>query len=291
MTTIHLITSDQHLVAVQKVKLASGDVNSVKLNVSFDNMWDRYGARTAVFYTSKDSTRYEVLLIDDECVVPEEVLANEAVLYIGIRAATTDGTAIKTSSVVQLKIVQGVNAAETTISPTMDLFQQYLAALDSKVAPIRLDVDSQLETFMSQLLQKNLNMQFIKRKGDGNCTESNPIYVDLEFEPDVVLFFDKGNMAVFAKNSGAYVKNYSYKNVYDDDDELVYTRTAYLLNVLVSQRDNGSNYIRWYSKEDTVLTTEGIQDRHANDTIGADECFNSNNKWYYILALGNAVEE
>lgn len=150
MTTIRLLTSGQHLGAVQKVKLASGDVDSVFLDVSFDSSWDEFTARTAVFYTSQDDTVLEMLLIDNKCTVPHEVLAKEGTLFIGVRAVTTDGTKIKTSSIVKLKIVQGANAAYTTISPTMDLYQQYLAALREGAEPIlnkiKADVDAYVAT-------------------------------------------------------------------------------------------------------------------------------------------------
>lgn len=150
MTTIRLLTSGQHLAAVQKVKLASGDVDSVFLDVSFDSSWDEFAARTAVFYTSQDDTVFEMLLVDNKCTVPHEVLAKECTLFIGIRAVTTDGAKIKTSSIVKLKIVQGANAAYTTISPTMDLYQQYLAAMREQIDPALTEANKKLDKHIEE---------------------------------------------------------------------------------------------------------------------------------------------
>ena len=151
MTTIRLLTSGQHLGAVQKVKLASGDVDSVFLDVSFDSSWDEFTARTAVFYTSHDDTVLEMLLIDNKCTVPHEVLAKEGTLFIGVRAVTTDGTKIKTSSIVKLKIVQGANAAYTTISPTMDVYQQYLAAMREGADPVFNEIKGEIAAYIDEI--------------------------------------------------------------------------------------------------------------------------------------------
>ena len=152
MTTLYLTTSDQHLITAQKVKIASGDINSVQLCVTFDSLWDNYPARTAVFYTSNDDTRIEVLLIDNACVIPSEVLTESCILYVGIRGVSSDGTKVKTSAIVQHKIVPGVGSGKTTISPTMDLYQQYIAAMDNRVDPIFNEIRTKLaEDFAEQL--------------------------------------------------------------------------------------------------------------------------------------------
>ena len=149
MTSLYLTTSDQHLITSQKVKIASGDINSVQLCVNFDSMWDNYPARTAVFYTSKDETKIEVLLTDNACVIPSEVLAESCILYVGIRGVSMDGTKVKTSVIVQHKIVPGVGAGATTIEPTMDLYQQYIAAMNERVDPIFGEVKTTLAEQLS----------------------------------------------------------------------------------------------------------------------------------------------
>jgi hypothetical protein len=148
MTEINLMTSGQRLIVTQRVVIASGDIESVQAKVIFDSAWDNYPVRTATFYTSKDSTVYERLMVDNECTVPPEVLAESATLFIGIRGASTDGAKIKTSSLVKYKIEPGAVSGNTTLTPSMDLYQQFLASLDDKVDPIRADVYAKMEAKM-----------------------------------------------------------------------------------------------------------------------------------------------
>lgn len=148
MTTISLMTNDQLLIAVQKPTVAAGDQNSVILHVDFDSAWDGFTARSAVFYTSNDATVYEQLLTENECFIPAEVLAETGTLFIGVRGIPTDGSAIKTSSIVNYRIVKGAtDGAETTISPAQDMYQQYLAAMDAKLAPIYAQLEEKIQEY------------------------------------------------------------------------------------------------------------------------------------------------
>lgn len=105
MTTIKLSANDQVLSIVTQPKIASGDINSVLLQVDFDDGWDGY-IRTAVFYTSLDETVYKADLTDDQCIVPYEVLAEPGTLFIGVRGVKSDNT-VKTTILVKYKIELG----------------------------------------------------------------------------------------------------------------------------------------------------------------------------------------
>lgn len=106
MTTIYLVTADQLLQIGEKPKLASGDQNSVLLNVEFDAEWDGYGKR-AVFFTEEDKTVYEIALTDNECIIPHEVLDEAGTLYIGVRGVSSANAAVKTSTLVKYRIEKG----------------------------------------------------------------------------------------------------------------------------------------------------------------------------------------
>ena len=205
MTTIRLLTSGQHLGAVQKVKLASGDVDSVFLDVSFDSSWDEFTARTAVFYTSHDDTVLEMLLIDNKCTVPHEVLEKESTLFIGVRALTTDGTKIKTSSIVKLKIVQGANAAYTTISPTMDAYQQYLAAMSEQIDPVLKEEHDKIDKHINECADKTLSevagvvlwtnldptAEFAAQKIEIDLSDYNRIHILFKFTDDTAVYAEE----------------------------------------------------------------------------------------------------
>lgn len=136
MTKINLITQGQQLINASKVVVAAGDINSVQLCVDFDSAWKEYPVRSATFYTSKNDTVQEMLLLNDQCIVPFEVLAEACVLFIGVRGITTDGEGVKTSSLVKYKISEGATAGDKTLTPTMDLYQQYLSAVKAEADPV-----------------------------------------------------------------------------------------------------------------------------------------------------------
>lgn len=136
MTTLKVATADQTLVALEKVKIASGDIESVFLEAEFDSAWDGFINRTASFHTSNDSTPHEVLLIDDKCTIPAEVLANVGTLYVGIVGVSNDGTAVKTSSIAGYTIRQGVAHSFSTVTPELDLYRQYIKATKEAVSPV-----------------------------------------------------------------------------------------------------------------------------------------------------------
>ena len=156
MTTIYLLTQGQQLINASKVVVASGDVKSVQLRVEFDSAeWKEYTNRSATFYTSNDPTVHEMLLLNNKCVVPFEVLQESGVLFIGVRGVSSDGERVKTSTIVKYKISKGAVAGDKTLTPTMNLYQQYLAALKNEAAPaiesIKAEVEKALETEIEAL--------------------------------------------------------------------------------------------------------------------------------------------
>jgi hypothetical protein len=166
MTMIRVMLNDQSLIAAEKVKIASGDIESVFLSAEFDENWTDFTVRTASFYTSHDSNPIEMLLTGNQCTVPAEVLAKPGTLYVGIVGATTDGSAVKTSTITGFKISQGANHAYTTIAPVLSLYQQFLSAVKAEVDPIVKEAKSKLEA----------EYEAIKAKFLKPCDFSNPIH-------------------------------------------------------------------------------------------------------------------
>lgn len=130
MTYIRLAANDQKLNIAEGPKLASGDQNSVFLRLVFSGHWAGY-EKSAVFFTSWDKTVYEVILEDNECVVPHEVLRIGGELYIGVRGVDPNTMAVKTSTLVKYRIDKGAPVGDaTSVDPTPDVYQQILAKLD-----------------------------------------------------------------------------------------------------------------------------------------------------------------
>ncbi len=126
MTTIYAATNDQVLVATILPKIARNNINMVRLYVAFDSSWDDT-VKSAVFYTSKNPLPYEVILSDGYCLIPQEVLAEEAKLYITVKGVLSTG-AVKTSTVLAVKVLDGTPTVIIS-DPTPSVYQQMLTAI------------------------------------------------------------------------------------------------------------------------------------------------------------------
>lgn len=151
MTQIKLRTSDQHLIAAQKVKIAKGDINSVLLHVEFDSHWGEFTERKALFRNDavNGNEAQDILMIGDECIVPPEVLSKSGTLEISVTGYTSDGKTKKTSTIVHLKVLESLKDASTTVAPTMDLYMQYLAAVQEEINPISEKINAGIEATLS----------------------------------------------------------------------------------------------------------------------------------------------
>ena len=130
VTIIRLYADDQRLAVGSSPKIASGDQNSVQIQVSFSGNWSDY-VKSAVFFSSWDKAVYEVLLTDGKCLVPHEVLEKSGYLHIGVRGVNPDTQAVKTSTLVKYKIEKGAPVGDaTSVEPTPDVYQQILKKLD-----------------------------------------------------------------------------------------------------------------------------------------------------------------
>lgn len=122
MTNIQVKTSDQVLTATVLPKVACNNMNTVRLSVDFDSAWNGL-TKSAVFYSSADPTRYEVVLSSDgNCLVPAEVLTEAGHLFISVKGV--DGTGkVKSSTLLKYKILPGTPSMVVS-DPTADVYQQ-----------------------------------------------------------------------------------------------------------------------------------------------------------------------
>lgn len=152
MTMIRLVATDQLLSIAHQPKVASGDQNSVAIHVDFDSKWDAYG-KSAVFFTSKNKTAYEVILTDGECTVPHEVLAKPGNIYIGVRGVDSTNRKVKTSSLVKYKIAEGTPSGDgTTAEPTPDVYQQLLTSVNETKNYVETIVEEEIKPFSENMV-------------------------------------------------------------------------------------------------------------------------------------------
>ena len=138
MTTIYAKTSDQVLISTVMPRVASNNQNTVRFHVDFDTPWEGY-VKSAVFHTSIDPTPYEVLFSSDgNCLIPAEVLVDEAALYIGVRGVKIASGEVKSSTELKYKVLPGTPS--TVISdPSPNVYQQLLkenAMLKSRLSEL-----------------------------------------------------------------------------------------------------------------------------------------------------------
>lgn len=139
MTEIKLHTYGERLIVTEKVTLSSGNVNSAIVVVEFDEIWKDYPNKCAIF-SREGKEGVEVLatqildtdgnIVDEYFKIPPSVLKTKGVLEIGIRGDSKDGGKVLTSTIIRYNIERGASLGTITLEPDMDLYQQYLAAMD-----------------------------------------------------------------------------------------------------------------------------------------------------------------
>lgn len=144
MTVIRISAADQELTVVQEPTVASGDVETVKVEATVSEHWNGF-TLSAVFFTDKDKTVYEIILSQNACNIPREVLTEACTLYIGLRGVLTSGE-VKTSDLIKYKVVRGApTGTATAAGATPDVYQQFLAAVRNAEAlaqSVRDDADA-----------------------------------------------------------------------------------------------------------------------------------------------------
>lgn len=126
-STIKARVADQTLTITSAPKLASGGENEIRVEVGFDAYWDGLG-KTAIFYR-KENHVYHVVMVNDVCVIPREVMAEAGRLYFGVIG--TAGSSVRTTEVVALKVEQGAITGLGNLEPLPDVYKQVLEAYEN----------------------------------------------------------------------------------------------------------------------------------------------------------------
>lgn len=126
MTTIKLKTIDENLEFTSSPPVYSGDVNTISIQFEFDEFWDGF-VKTAVFYRDI-SKPYQVVLNDDTCYIPHEVMKTAGRIFLGVFGVKEDK--VKTSEVVFYDVGTGVMTYGSIPEPSDELWQQILSELN-----------------------------------------------------------------------------------------------------------------------------------------------------------------
>lgn len=111
MTTLKLVTCDQHLVLQKQPVVASGDKNSVQVQIELCSMWDGFDVKVAFYKDGNRDFVLDIPLEDGACMVPPEMLDTPCVLNIGIWGKDASGR-YKTSTMVKYRVLEGTPIEE-----------------------------------------------------------------------------------------------------------------------------------------------------------------------------------
>lgn len=106
MTTLKFMTVDQHLVLQRQPTVASGDKNSVLIQIQLCPMWDGFYVKVAFYKDGNRDFVLDIPLEDGACMVPPEMLDSPCVLNIGIWGKDARGR-YKTSTMVKYRVAEG----------------------------------------------------------------------------------------------------------------------------------------------------------------------------------------
>lgn len=106
MTTLKFTTVDQHLVLKRQPVVASGDKNSVLIQIDLCSMWDGFDVKVAFYKDGNRDFVLDIPLENGACMVPTEMLDSPCVLNIGVWGKDDRGR-YKTSTMVKYRVSEG----------------------------------------------------------------------------------------------------------------------------------------------------------------------------------------
>ena len=127
MTVFQLDVRNQKLSLSKYAKqiITTNSINFFECLLNFDGVWNDNETpltKTIVFYQSPQH-KYEVLVENNKCTIPGEVLLNHALpLYVGIIGISSDPYLVVTTNIIELPLVEGMSRDHTqtpSITPTM----------------------------------------------------------------------------------------------------------------------------------------------------------------------------
>ena len=146
-------------------EIFSGDVNIDTVKFTFDEVWDNYDIKTAVFYNDpKDA--YPVLLDENNvAVIPEAVMADKCKLSIGV-FGTNANDDVKTSKILTYHIGKGAINTDLESKTPADFWAKlltrqinYEAELNQKQADFEHEMNEKQAGFEVEMNQKQTDFE------------------------------------------------------------------------------------------------------------------------------------
>ena len=151
MAQIEINCIGQTAIYTNTPEIFSGDVNIDKVKFTFDEAWNGYDMKTAVFYNNPKDTYPVMLDENDVAVIPEAVMADKCKLSIGVFGTNANGD-VKTSKILTYNIGKGAisNDLEATTPP--EFWEQLLTRqikfennIDGRVSTLETDITNTID--------------------------------------------------------------------------------------------------------------------------------------------------
>ena len=120
MKTLHFEVQRQRIGMPECAELVADSAEIYEAVFTFDAVWDGF-ARTAVFECAGE--RCEQLIVDDRCIVPWEILHEDAYLRVGVYGVN-GSAAMPTVYSRTMYVAQGAEPSEASREHSADVFDQ-----------------------------------------------------------------------------------------------------------------------------------------------------------------------
>lgn len=270
MSVLKLKCVDQVLTLINTPVIASGGIEENTLEVDFCSRWNGF-VKTAVFYKKEDEV-YNVLMVNDSCLIPDEITMTDGVFYFGIYGV--NGVKRNTSEIKSYKIVKGsfIEGQEPG-EPTPDVYTQIMDLhnqIMEKYTSIFEDINNIVaDSVLRGVINQNNNDEFIKiwvgtkEEYDNEIIDDNTIYHVTDYDIPVPN----------AENVTMSLKGMDLYDIFESDD-------ADQLSPIVQKATNdsdGNKISTTYRKTsessqyiDEFLTETGLQ--------GITQCYGENSQ-------------
>lgn len=158
MSQIKVSLYDQTAVFTETPDIFSGDIDVDTVKFTFDDSWNVYNKKTAIFYNDPKKS-YPVFLDDtNTAVIPSAVIDRETKLYFGV-IGTNANNEVKTSSILSYRIERGAISADVEIPPSSaEIWLQILLNYEIALKKLQ-DMSNNLENMNNTL--EELDQRFI----------------------------------------------------------------------------------------------------------------------------------
>ena len=127
MSQIEIRCVDQTAMFTNLPEIFSGDVNIDTVKFTFDDSWNGYTTKTAVFYNNPKDVYPQILDVNDIAVIPSQVMTKQCKLSIGVFGTKANGD-VKTSKILTYNVGKGAINSDLESTPaTPDFWTQLLA--------------------------------------------------------------------------------------------------------------------------------------------------------------------